>query len=167
MSSESETLRLVAADRSLLDAAIAGQDALADLLGCSVAEGWSVFPEALPRVRAAASGLDSGRWGARFFLVGEPSTLVGWGGFKGSPRDGQVEVGYEIAPGWRNRGLATAALRLMVAEAFDAPDVQAVVAHTPTVPGPSSRVLERVGFVREAEVADDELGRAWRFRRER
>lgn len=30
----------------------------------------------------------------------EPRTLVGWGGFKGAPRDGVVELGYAVAPAW-------------------------------------------------------------------
>ena len=36
-------------------------------------------------------------------------SLIGLGGFKGAPDHGQVEIGYEIAPGYRLRGLATEA----------------------------------------------------------
>ena len=57
-------------------------------------------------------------WGPRFFVDGEPDSVVGWGGFKGPPVDGTVEIGYEIAAGVQGRGFATAAARAMVIEAF-------------------------------------------------
>lgn len=89
---------------------------------------------------------------------------MGWGGFKGPPRDGDVELGYEVAAAWRGRGIATAAVRELLREAFAASEVQAVLAHTLAEPGPSVRVLEKTGFLREGEVADDHVGRAWRLR---
>jgi RimJ/RimL family protein N-acetyltransferase len=92
---------------------------------------------------------------------------VGWGGFKGPPAGGVVELGYEIVPAHRRRGLATAAVREMLRAAFAAPEVKAVIAHTLAEPGPSCRVLEKTGFARDCEVADDQVGTAWRWRLER
>jgi [ribosomal protein S5]-alanine N-acetyltransferase len=159
---------LVTADLELLDAAIAGGDELARALGCDVAAGWDVFGGALRRTRdALARDPASARWGMRFFLLDEPRTLVGFGGFKGPPRDGVVELGYAIAPSHEGRGLATAAARAMVREAFAAPGVRAVIAHTRPEPGASSRVLEKLGFAAEGEVPDEQVGTAWRFRIER
>lgn len=43
-------------------------------------------------------------------------------------------------------------------EAFAAPEVQTVIAHTLAEPGPSVRVLEKAAFVHEGEVPDDEVG---------
>jgi RimJ/RimL family protein N-acetyltransferase len=94
-------------------------------------------------------------------------TLVGWGGFKGSPHDGVIELGYAIAPSWEGRGLATAAVRELLREAFAAPEVQTVLAHTLAQPGPSVRVLQKAGFTHDGEVADDEVGMTWRFRLDR
>ena len=34
--------------------------------------------------------------------------LIGFGGFKGAPRDGDVEIGYAVAPDRQGRGIATA-----------------------------------------------------------
>jgi RimJ/RimL family protein N-acetyltransferase len=96
-------------------------------------------------------------------VSGDPPALVGWGGFKGPPSDGVVELGYEIAPGFRERGLATAAVGQMVAEAFAAPEVQSVIAHTLPEPGPSTRVLEKSGFDRDGEGPES----TWRYRLER
>jgi [ribosomal protein S5]-alanine N-acetyltransferase len=161
-------IELVVPDLALLEAAIADPEALRRLLDADVAEGWSGFPEALRRTRdAVAADADSMRWGTRLFLFRVPRTLIGWGGFKGAPRDGEAELGYEIAPGWRGRGLATAAVRELLREAFGVPEVRTVIAHTEAGPGPSVRVLEKAGFVREGEVPDDEVGTAWRYRLER
>ncbi len=138
------------------------------LLGCEVTEGWDVFPEALRPARdAVVADPTSARWGTRLFVVDELPTLVGWGGFKGPPREGTVEVGYAVAPTCEGRGLATAALRELVREAFGAAEVHAVVAHTLAEPGPSVAVLQKVGFKRRGEVPDDEFGKVWRYRLDR
>jgi RimJ/RimL family protein N-acetyltransferase len=142
--------------------------ALGPALGCDVAAGWDVFPEALPTARdAVATDPDSVRWGTRLILVEAPPTLVGWGGFKGPPRDGVVELGYSVAPSWEGRGVATAAVRVMLAEAFADPAVRTVIAHTVAEPGASARVLEKSGFEPDGEVPDDNVGTAWRHRLDR
>lgn len=161
-------IRLVTPDLALLNAAIDDPPAFARARGCEVSEGWTVFPEALARTRSAVAADPEGtHWGARLFVLDEPRTLVGWGGFKGSPCEGVIELGYEIAPSWEGRGIATAAVGELVGEAFAAPEVRTVLAHTLAEPGPSARVLEKAGFVHDGEVADDEVGPAWRFRLDR
>jgi RimJ/RimL family protein N-acetyltransferase len=156
-------IRLVRADVDLLDAAIAGDGALARALGHAVAPGWATFREALRPTRdALASEPSETRWRARLFVAGEPPELVGWGGFKGPPRDGVVELGYEIAESRRERGLATAAVRAMVAEAFADHRVTTVIAHTLPERNASNRVLEKVGFRFDAE-AREAGAIVWRY----
>ncbi len=103
-----------------------------------MADGWEVFPNALARVRDAGSATTPARpAGARACSWrGEPPEVVGWGGFKGPPRDGTVELGYAIAPAREGRGLATAAVRAMLRDAFADPEVRAMIAHTLPEPGP-------------------------------
>ena len=127
-----------------------------------------MFPRSLTRARDAVAANPGGaRWGARFFVLDDPRVLVGWGGFKGAPEDGAVEIGYAIAPGWEGRGLGTAAAAALVREALADPDVAAVLAHTLPARGASVRVLENNGFVRDGENLDGDVGVVWRFRRER
>ena len=156
-------IRLVRSELHLLDAALAGDEALAKALGHDVVAGWATFTEALPPTRHALAANPSGSaWGARFFVAGNPPELVGWGGFNGPPEDGVVEVGYEIAEARRERGLATAATRAMVAEAFADERVTAVIAHTLPERNASNRVLEKAGCAFEGEAQeDDEV--VWRF----
>lgn len=156
-------------DVALLDAAIGDPAALADVLGCMIADGWVVYGKALERTRAAvAADPARARWGPRFFVVDdEPRTLVGWGGFKGPPQDGTVEIGYEIALSFCGRGVATSAAAALVREAWADPEVDAVIAHTLPEPGASSRVLEKNGFARDGDNLDGDIGVVWRFRLER
>jgi len=157
-------IRLVRADVDLLDAALAGDDELARALGVQVVPGWISFTEALQPTRdAAAAEPARAQWGSRFFLTGDPPELVGWGGFKGPPNGGVVEVGYEIAEAQRGRGFATAATRAMLAEAFADDRVTAVIAHTLAERNASNRVLEKTGFQFDGE-AQEEGEAVWRFR---
>ncbi|MGX5656455.1 GNAT family N-acetyltransferase, partial [Geodermatophilus nigrescens] len=156
-------MRLVPVTVGLLDAAIAGDDALARALGQAVVPGWVTFREALRATRdALAVSPGSATWGARLFLAGEPPELVGWGGFTGPPDGGVVEIGYEIAGSRQGRGLATAAVRAMVAEALADERVARVVAHTLPVPNASTRVLDKAGFTFDGDAREDGE-RVWRY----
>jgi [ribosomal protein S5]-alanine N-acetyltransferase len=162
-------LRLVDGTLALLSAALEGRNALEGLLGVSVAEDWEGFPEALPILRASYEKKPEGHpWGSLFFVEPERRTLVGFGGFKGPPSpDGVVEIGYAIAPAFRGQGLATDAVAQMVQRAFADAAVRAVDAHTLGQDNPSTRVLQRTGFRKIAEIEDPDDGAIWQWRLER
>jgi RimJ/RimL family protein N-acetyltransferase len=61
----------------------------------------------------------------------------------------QAMIGYSLLPGVRGRGVATRAVRLLSAWAFEI-GVRRLVAGTAPDNVPSQRVLERAGFTREA-----------------
>lgn len=158
------TLHLITPNAPMLEAATIAPSALARALGVEAADGWVVFDHALPRLaQALARDPASARWGTRLFVIDRPATLVGWGGFKGAPEGGMVEVGYAIAPGWRAQGLAGQALSRMLDEAFADEFVDVVRAHTAARPGPSPAVLERAGFTNVATIDDPGVSIAWRF----
>ena len=126
--------------------------------------GWVSYTDTLrppatrsPRIRARVE------WGSRFFVAGDSPELVGWGGFKGPPEGGVVELGYEIAEARQGRGLATAATRAMLEEAFGDDGVAVVVAHTLPERNASNRVLEKAGFSFDGE-AEEDGETVWRFR---
>jgi ribosomal-protein-alanine N-acetyltransferase len=91
--------------------------------------------------------------------------MLGWGGYKGAPSDdGEVEIGYAIAPTFRGRGLATLAAQTIIARAFEAPRVNAILAHTLPEKNASVRVLEKLRFVFAGGVEEEGHGRVWRWR---
>lgn len=155
-------IRLLRPTVEHFDAAIVGDDRLAEVLGHPVAPGWATFTEALPMAREGVAADPDNSWAPRLFATEDPPELVGWGGFKGAPVDGIVELGYEIAESRRDQGLATAAAEAMLAEAFADPEVTEVIAHTLPERNASNRVLEKLGFrfVEETREGEEVV---WRF----
>jgi len=145
-------IRIVPARLDWLTALVESDAVFAELFGVPVEPGWIGFPEALPIAVDAARAHDDGPWGSHLFFD-DDGALVGFGGFKGPPSAGRVEIGYAVAPSRQGRGIATAATRWMIDRARDN-GVEAVVAHTLAEPNASTAVLERCGFVHVDTTAD-------------
>ncbi len=156
-------LELVNATAAHLRAELEGREALASALGASVPASWP------PELYDA----DATRWGlARLEQLGAESTafhqywfvrvdeagartLIGVGGFKGDPKNGEVELGYGVLGEYQRVGYATEATAAMLGFAFGHEEVTSVVAHTLPHLTPSIGVLEKTGF-RFAGQADEE-----------
>jgi ribosomal-protein-alanine N-acetyltransferase len=82
-----------------------------------------------------------------FVLTGEGGRqLIGNGGFKGRPKDGLVELGYSILPGFQRNGYATEATRALITWAFSHPAVERVAAETLPELEPSLGVMRKCGM---------------------
>jgi RimJ/RimL family protein N-acetyltransferase len=97
-----------------------------------------------------------------YFLLN--GLIIGSGGFVGRPKKGVVEIGYEIAPGFRGRRLGLGAASALAEQAFDSGEVESVIAHTLAAEGPSTMVLARLGFVNEEAIQDESGTSLWRWR---
>ena len=130
--------------------------------GIAVVPGWVGFPEALPVAVEEARRRAEDPWGTHLFFD-DDGALVGIGGFKGAPRDGEVELGYAVAPARQGRGIATAVVEELVRRARNA-GVRIVTAHTLAEESASTAVLRKCGFARRghARDADDDV---WRWER--
>lgn len=93
------------------------------------------------------AGPDDAGWNLWFCVCREPRELVGGAGFKGSPKDGVVEIGYSMLEAHQRRGYCTEAVRALIGWAFSHPPVELVIGHTLPELGPSIRVMEKCGFV--------------------
>jgi [ribosomal protein S5]-alanine N-acetyltransferase len=158
-------LRLFPCDDTLFDAIRMGDAVLARALGANVPKKWTEFRDSF-----APAGL---RWKAHpplqdwwtHLIVYRPDNLlIGSCGYKGEPdAHGCVEIGYEIRPSHRGKGLATEAARALVENAFAHPEVKKVLAHTLPEESPSTQLLQKIGFVRTDDFQDPEDGLLWRW----
>lgn len=145
-----------------------GPDALASVLGVSIPAGWPEYPWVIGfTLKVLQEHPGQAGWWMYYFLNPEDRVLVGSGGYKGPPRDGTVEIGYEIAPGFRGQGYATAAARQLADRAFNAAGVTVVEARTLPHTNASAAVLMKAGFICEGIVPDDQTGQAWLWRKTR
>ena len=139
---------------------------LGPLLNVPIPEGWPEFPEAF--APSEPERPVNATWPSYFFVLPDEGVLVGNGGFAGPPdAAGLVEIGYEIAPAFRNRGLATAAVVAMIQYAFSHNEVRAVVAHTLAEKNASNAVLKKAGMSFIVELPSPETGHVWQWRKDR
>ena len=159
-------VHLLPATVPLLTALTDDRSLFADLIGSPVPEGWPEFPEAigstLEHLRNAPDGDRS--WSMYFFVDPSTGRLLGSGGFAGPPITRAVEIGYEVAPEFRGRGIGVSAARALVQRAVASGEVDDVVAHTLPGPNPSTGVLRSLGFEHLDELEDPEAGPVWKWR---
>ena len=105
-------------------------DAL-DFVG-GATDGWAAGSDLTLAIEERASGM-----------------LVGMIGLHGVDTPGRASVGYWLAPGARGRGLATRAVRLITAWAFEDPALERLQLMTLVGNDASGRVALRAGFRRE------------------
>ena len=163
---QTDRLRIIPCSIDILHAVIQGDPVLTKTLNIAIAEHWTqfgkkAFEHTIARINEDAS---NPAWWAHLPVLREENTLIGSCGYKGPPdAEGMVEIGYEVAPGFRKQGLATEIAQGLRDHAFSFPEVSKVLAHTMPEQNASTRVLEKCGFkmINELEIADE--GRIWRW----
>lgn len=96
-------------------------------------------------------------WCCTFYIVRDADRfVVGSCGFKDAPSDGRVEIGYGVSPACRNQGVATHAVRDLLRLAFATDAVTEVLAQVNPTNTSSTRVVEKIGFVKTGTKADEE-----------
>ena len=159
-------VRLLPATEPLLKALIDSRALFGELIGSSVPDGWPEFPEAigftLEHLQTASEADRS--WSMQFFVDPVTGRLLGSGGFAAPPSGRTVEIGYEVAPEFRGRGLGVAAARALVDHAVASGEVDHVLAHTLPGPNPSTGVLVALGFVHVDDQEDSGVGVVWEWR---
>ena len=166
-----ERLFLIPTTVPLLDA-IVNEDwaTLAARLGSvGYADNWLHFPEAYLWLRDYLREHDDApAWWSYLIVHRHDVRLIGTCGFKGAPDPrGSVEVGYEIADAYQNRGFATETARALCDFAFAQPGVHVVTAQTLAEENASVNVLRKLGFTFMQEKTDLEDGKIWEWERRR
>lgn len=122
-----------------------------------------IYERALANMRAAPDW--AGALSTRLYVL-DGARVVGAGGVKAPPLpDGEVEIGYGMAPAFRGRGLATQGARTLTDEAL-AQGASRVSAFTMPENIASWRLLRRIGYRRDGETLDPDDGLVWRWIRE-
>jgi ribosomal-protein-alanine N-acetyltransferase len=148
-----------------LEALIEGSETFEDAFGLCVIDGYLEFPEALPySLELLKSDTVPPEWLSYLFIHTADKALIGLGGYVGAPdANGQVEIGYGIAPAYRGQGYATEAAQAMIDNAFAHTEVQTVIAHTLAEPNASSHVLTKCGLRVIDTIESAEDGKLWRW----
>ena len=156
-------LELIAATLDLIEAELAGPDALGALLGVPVPPSWppgEYDREALEffTARLLAEGPAALGWYNWYAITigadGRRQALVAGAGYLGPPADGIVELGYSVVPEARGRGFATEMVQALALRALSVDGVRKVIAHTLESNMTSQGVLQRSGFMRAGPGAE-------------
>ncbi len=163
---ETERLKLIACDPEILKAAIEGNKKLSEKRGVNIAENWTEF--GLTALQYSLDKLsqnaDEAGWCSYFPIHKNHNTLIGSCGYKGKPdMNGTVEIGYEIAPGYRNKGFATELAKALISNALKHNNVSVIQAHTLAEENASVKVLTKCGFQKVEEIIDPDDGLIWKW----
>jgi ribosomal-protein-alanine N-acetyltransferase len=166
-------LELHAATLDLIEAELAGPEALGALLGVPVPASWppgEYDRDALEffTSRLVAGGPAALGWynwyGITLGADGRRESLVAGAGYLGPPVDGVVEIGYSVVPEARCRGYATEIVQALAERALSGDEVHKVIAHTLASNTTSQGVLKRSGFIAAGRGAEPQLLRFERTR---
>lgn len=166
MTIETMNLKLISTDLEILKAAIDGNEKLAIQIGASVPDNWTEFgigalQYTLDKLTENVAELG---WWTYFPIHKQDKALIGSGGYMGKPStDGIIEIGYEIAPAYRNRGFATEMAMGLIANGFKDANVKTIIAHTLGYDNASTRVLQKCGFSKVQEINDPDEGLIWKW----
>ena len=133
------------------------------LAGRSV-DGALMPPHVASRIRRHLADAKPAHWVSTYYILDADGWCVGGCGFKDSPSEREVEVGYAVAASRRQRGYAGAALRGLLRTAADSGEVDTVQALIAPGNVPSARLAARAGFMAVELVidADGEVVVRWR-----
>lgn len=166
MTIETKNLKLIPCDTEILKTAIQGDEILAKKINVTVQDNWTEFGVVALQYsldRLSGNEEESGWW-TYFPVHKQDNKLIGSGGYKGKPTaDGTVEIGYEIALDYRNRGLATEMTKGLIENAFRDERVRLIVAHTLGQDNASTKVLQKCGFKKVEEINDPDDGLIWKW----
>lgn len=166
MAIETKSLKLIPCDTEILKSAIQGNEILAKKINVNVQDNWTEFGVAALQysLDRLSESEDEKNWWTHFPIHKQDNKLIGSGGYKGKPTTyGIVELGYEIAPNYRNRGLATEMTKGLIENAFRDNRVKFIIAHTLGQENPSTMILRKCKFEKVQEINDPDDGLIWKW----
>ncbi|NJK49205.1 GNAT family N-acetyltransferase [Candidatus Gracilibacteria bacterium] len=162
---ETKQLKLIPCQLKHFEAILSDRQELELILGAIVPDNWTDFFDVIPDMyRSLLSDPSLLEWGAYLFIHREDNILIGWGGFKGkADARGIVEIGYEIIPLYRNRGLATEAAWGLIEYAFSYSHIKSIQAQTLAINNASTKLLQNIGMQFVGTTDDPNEGGIWHW----
>jgi RimJ/RimL family protein N-acetyltransferase len=163
----SDRLELVSMSPDVVEALLAARSAeAAELIGGELRDGWPGGHEGFFRLRLEQMRRDPSLqpWLVRALVLRDSRDVVGHAGFHGPPgingkRDPEaVELGYEVFPAFRRRGLATEAASALIAWARDEHGIRRFIVSIAPSNDPSLAIAAKLGFAQTGEQWDEEDG---------
>ena len=151
-------IKLVNCNVDILSSILKNDGSLGKLLNVCPAKNWTesekeVFEFFLKEILEHP---ESKKWLLYLVIEISTNTLIGSCGFKGRPCNGCVEIGYEIAETFRNKGYASEAVNFLFKMACKDVNVDFVKAQTLDSNLASKRVLEKCKFKLLRKFWDDQ-----------
>ena len=158
-------LRIVPCDDTLFDAIRMGNNTLARVMGVNVPKKWTEFRDTFtPSYHRWKAHPPLRDWWVYLIIHIPDNMLIGSCGYKGErDANGMVEIGYEIMPSHRMKGLGAETAKGLTDHAFAQPGVHKIVAHTVREENGSVKILEKIGFKQTEDVNDPDEGPLWRW----
>jgi len=158
-------IHLINCNPTILNWILEGDLVLSQNLKIKVPNNWTEFGRDIFKfsLNAINNNPKSQIWFTYLPVEIKLNTLIGTCGFKGEPRDGLVEIGYEVSEAFRNKGYATEMVKLLINIALTSNLVNNIVAHTLPTNNPSVSVLKKCGFRFVAEIFDEDDGNLWKW----
>ncbi len=96
-------------------------------------------------------------------IKGNPKLIGVIGHYRIQPENHRCEIGYMILPQYNGQGLVTEAVKAVVAYGFDNLQMHSIEAVIDPNNIASERVLQKNGFIKEAQILENELwdGKFW------
>jgi [ribosomal protein S5]-alanine N-acetyltransferase len=169
MAIESERLKLVAASAELVGKFLGNKTSFEKILNASCPDSWPVEKDVYPDLELVLK-FDTSLSGWLTWIVIHKldKTIIGDAGYKGKPdNDGMVEIGYSIIPEYRNRGLATEAVQLVIDYAFQFPEIKTITAQTENNNIYSNNILRKFGmYCFDSVINEDKEILKWKLTKE-
>lgn len=98
-----------------------------------------------------------------YFIADDNDEIIAFGGFKGKPRNGKIEIAYGTVPKYERQGIGSRLCKELVLIALNEDRLVKITARTLPEENTSNRILKRNGFEFLGLVWDEEDGEVWEW----